>query len=412
MSEMLPGMRRDLEFFPIQYGGEQLVLIRDHLGLVQEGKAIPVPMYQLMTLLDGSMSMVDLQTFLMRQGGGVLVGREEIQRLLAQLDDSFLLDSPRFMEAKRKVVSRFAGESIRSCSHVGSAYPADPDELRKKLEEVLSSGPAEPIPALPPIRAVVSPHIDLNAGKRGYANAYNALKGASPSRVVLLGIGHRLADGLFSLTEKDFKTPLGTVRSDKPTVQRLRSGAPAAFSQDDFIHRSEHSIEFQVLFLQHLLPEESFSIVPILCGSIQSCVPEYRRTAYLEKAGGFLGALHSLLEEDPEGTLLIAGVDFSHIGMKFGHQLPASSLEPQARAHDGELLNALCGMDADGFWGESARVGDRFNVCGFSALACLLEVLPGCRGEVLSYECWHEEPTRSAVSFASMVFRSKMKAEG
>jgi hypothetical protein len=32
--------------------------------------------------------------------------------------------------------------------------------------------------------------------------------------------------------------------------------------------------------------------------------------------------------------------------------------------------------------------------------------LPQCQGELLHYEIWHEEPTRSAVSFASLVFTS------
>jgi len=61
-------------------------------------------------------------------------------------------------------------------------------------------------------------------------------------------------------------------------------------------------------------------------------------------------------------------------------------------------------MNADQFWKESERVRDQYHVCGFSALACLLEVLPECRGTVLDYEIWHEVPTQSAVSFASVVF--------
>jgi hypothetical protein len=389
MADPLPGMRRDLEFFPIQYRGEQLVLIKDHLGLVQEGKALPLPLFQMMALFDGTRSLIDLQTLLMRQGGGVLVGSEEIKGLLARLDESFLLDSERFSKARDKVVADFSREPVRNCSHSGNGYPAEPDELRRRLD----------------IMAVVSPHIDLAVGRNGYANAYNSLKGSSPSRIIVLGIGHRMADRLFCLTEKDFQTPLGVVRSDKAAVQRLRASAPEVISEDDFAHRSEHSIEFQILFLQHIFPENSFTIVPILCGSIHSCVPQYRRSAYLERAGAFTDLMRSILLEDSKQTLLIAGVDFSHIGPKFGHELDASTLEPQAKTHDRNLLEAMCRMDGECFWDESAKVEDRYNVCGFSALACLLETLPPCKGELLGYECWHEEQTRSAVSFASMVFR-------
>jgi AmmeMemoRadiSam system protein B len=111
-----------------------------------------------------------------------------------------------------------------------------------------------------------------------------------------------------------------------------------------------------------------------------------------------------MLHEPGQDTLIVAGVDFSHIGPKFGHDLPATAMENQARTHDQSLLEHLSMLDADGFWDESRSVRDRFNVCGLSALACLLEVLPQCRGEILHYEIWHEAPTRSAVSFASAVF--------
>ncbi|MCJ7593831.1 MAG: hypothetical protein MUO52_03535, partial [Desulfobacterales bacterium] len=68
------------------------------------------------------------------------------------------------------------------------------------------------------------------------------------------------------------------------------------------------------------------------------------------------------------------------------------------------LLGHLARLDADQFWGESTKEKDQYNVCGFSALACLMEVLPPCRGQILEYLTWHEEATRSAVSFAAMVF--------
>ena len=44
MHEEHPTIRMDLEFFPLEHNGKQLVLIRDYLGLVQEGKAVEVPL--------------------------------------------------------------------------------------------------------------------------------------------------------------------------------------------------------------------------------------------------------------------------------------------------------------------------------------------------------------------------------
>ncbi|MBN1101789.1 MAG: AmmeMemoRadiSam system protein B [Deltaproteobacteria bacterium] len=407
MSERLPPMRTDLEFLPYRHEDRQLVVIRDHLGLVQEGKALPLGLFRLLSLLDGQRSMVDLQTLLMRERGGLLVGSDEVESLIAHLDESYLLNSERFRKRRDEIVEGFTSMSVRPCSHCGRAYPGEAEGLRSRLGEILSSQDQAGRRFRGDLKALVAPHIDLSVGQRTYASAYRELRGASPTRVVLLGVGHQLTGHLFCITEKDFETPLGLVHCDRSSIRKLWDSSGVAIAPDDFLHRSEHSIEFQVIFLQHLLLEDSFEIVPILCGSIQSAVPEYGREAYLQKAGAFLGTLRGLLEGGAGETLLVAGVDLSHVGPKFGHEMPAAHLEARTKAHDQTLLEALCRLDADAFWGESGRVRDRYNVCGFSALASLLEVLPPSRGEVLGYEIWHEEPTQSAVSFAAMAFREE-----
>jgi MEMO1 family protein len=405
MKDILPPLRRDLEFFPLQHEGKQYVLIKDHLGLVQEGKAVELPLYQLMTLLDGSRTLRDLQILLMRQQGGMLVGSDEIKRLVDQLDASFLLESDRFTEAMEQIVGQFTALETRPCSFCGHGYPSDPDELRKRLDEIVNSSP--PAPDQGKIVALVSPHIDLSVGAKAYGSTYQFLRYTFPGTVVILGIGHHLASGLFSLTEKDFDTPLGTVKTNRELVRKLKDGGGDVFTPNDFSHRSEHSIEFQVLFLQHLLKQNTFTIVPILCGSLLAGLQEYGREAYRRKAGPFLERLEQILSVKGNETLLVAGVDLSHTGPKFGHDQPARSLQNLSEAHDRILLKSLVSVDADTFWEESRRVKDRYNVCGFAALACLLEVLPDSRGQVLRYEIWHEDATRSAVSFASAVFTGK-----
>jgi len=377
--ETPPIARHDLEFFPVQHQGQQLVLIRDHLGLVQEGKAVGLHLYHMMTLLDGTTTLRDLQVEFMSQKGGVLVGMDEINGLLANLDESYLLDSERFKNAKERIIADFSSQRIRPCSHCGKSYPENPSELRDRLDEILNSEPSisEPDGKL---SALVVPHIDL--------------------------VGHQLQNTLFSLTDKDFETPLGITRSDRKAIGRLRKSGRDIIASDDFAHRSEHSIEFQLIFLQHLMADKTFTIIPILCGSLQADLPEYSREAYQGQTGRFLDELRSILNDPEQETILIAGVDLSHTGPKFGHEMPASNMQPRSEEHDRNLLTNLTRLDADNFWEESRRINDQFNVCGFSALACLLEILPQCQGELLHYEIWHEEPTRSAVSFASLVFTS------
>jgi hypothetical protein len=197
---------------------------------------------------------------------------------------------------------------------------------------------------------------------------------------------------------------LGTVDTDRDVVDRLIQAGDHIISNDDFPHRDEHSIEFQVLFLQHVLQNSHFTIVPMLCGSLLGSMQEYSRESYQSMAGDFLGLLEHVAGD--RRTIVVAGVDFSHVGPKFGHDMPASALLDQSEAHDSRLLDSVCATNADGFWAASQEVNDRYNVCGFSALACLLEILPPSQGHLLGYQTFKEAATQSAVSFAAVLFVS------
>jgi hypothetical protein len=396
-----PKARRDLEFFPAQSGNQTLIVIKDRLGLVQEGNAINPELYKLLSVLDGSQSVRDIQVELMRQQGGRLVSTEEVEALLNQLDSSYLLDSPRYREARMELVTRFSAQKVRYCSHAGLSYPKEQQALTKRLEDILA---IEQAPNLPSgrVTALVAPHIDLEAGKRVYSSAYQAISGLKLERVIVLGVGHSMTDAMFSISDKNFETPLGRAETDGKIVRELMDAGGGVLSSDDFVHRDEHSIEFQLIFLQHLFTDSTFTIVPILCGSLMASLPAYDRQAYRSKGDDFLKVLASAAGDD--GTIMVAGVDLSHVGLKFGHDTPASVIMRDSEEHDRQLLDFLCSRNADGFWEESKKVNDRYNVCGFSALACLLETLPPSQGTLLSYETYREEPTKSAVSFAAAIF--------
>ena len=395
-------VRKDLDLFPVQSADRTLIVIKDKLGLVEQDRAISPELYKVMIMLDGANSLRDVQIELMRHQGGRLVSMEEVEELVKQLDNSFLLDSPRYRDAKRKIVDRFTAQRIRSCSLAGLSYPERKEDLRRRLEEILNTQALTETPQ-GKITALVAPHIDLEAGKRVYSSAYQTLRhGAAVKRVIVLGVGHSLSEGMFSLTTKTFETPLGRVETDVEMVRELMKAGGDILSADDFVHRDEHSIEFQVIFLQHILGGSSFVLVPVLCGSVLASLPLYTREAYRSKGGRFLQVLADAAKDDE--TILVAGVDFSHVGQKFGHDMPASLMVNESEKHDRALLHFLCDGNANGFWGESIKVEDKFNVCGFSALACLLEVLPGGHGKLLAYETYREEPTKSAVSFAAVIF--------
>lgn len=47
------------------------------------------------------------------------MGADEINGLLAHLDESFLLDSERYRNTKNEIITDFASKRIRPCSHCG-----------------------------------------------------------------------------------------------------------------------------------------------------------------------------------------------------------------------------------------------------------------------------------------------------
>jgi hypothetical protein len=398
--------RKDLEYIPVMHQGQKVVVIRDHLGLVQEGKAVLAQVYQFLVLLDSVRDMQELQCELTKQSGGDLVSQEELARIITKLDDAFLLDSDRFHQAREQIITDFACQNLRYPFHAGKSYPESPEDLTRFIDSVLSSSTAQP-DVQGQVQAIVAPHIDISLGKKAYACAYSPLFNKEPCRVIVMGIGHSLSQGIFSLTDKDFVTPFGVLPCDTDSVNTLREKGQHVLSSNDFVHRAEHSIEFQTLFIHHVLRSRAVSLVPILCGSCQIGLPEYSREAFLNTTGDFLHELQALINRPDEETLIIAGVDFSHIGPKFGHDTSAKTLESEARNHDSQLIQALCDNDPETFWHVSAEVDDRYHVCGFSALACLLEVLPSSDGSLLCYDMWHEEATHSAVGFAAVCFSAR-----
>jgi AmmeMemoRadiSam system protein B len=396
-----PRLRDDLDVVPATVGEQEALVIRDHLGLIEDPVVLRGDVLGVLGLFDGSHTVREIDVAMVRQRGGLLLTRSVAERLVAELDGAFLLDSDRFRDARASLARAFAEQPVREPAFAGASYPADASELRDRLDAVLAEAPVGT--GVRPL-AVVTPHIDLEVGRKAYAAAYGAVRGVVPRRVVILGTGHRMDRGVFCLTSKDFRTPLGAVETDKEAVDALRRAGGEVVAADDFPHRREHSIEFQVVFLQHVLKGHTFRIVPILCGSLVARPPERPEPSGEPGVKRVLEELRGIVSSPARDVLVVAGVDLSHIGPKFGHDRPAAAIEAESRAHDSALLDALCRRDAGAFRAESRRVEDRFNVCGFSALACLLEVLPECRGNVLHYDVWHEQATRSAVSFAAVVF--------
>jgi AmmeMemoRadiSam system protein B len=401
--EPIPRVREDLEVIPTSCQGGKALLVRDFLGLIREPVILQGDALWIVGLIDGKRTVRDIQLELVRLKGGVLADAGAIGRLVLEFDSACLLQSARYLSEKEKTLTDYLKLEVRPSSHAGVSYPARPEELRAFLDSILgSAGTDGPGGVRDGLCGLVAPHIDLEIGKKVYASAYRSIRSGRPRRILLLGTGHSLDDAYFGLTEKDYETPLGLVKTDRKAVRALKKAGGKAVSPYDISHRREHSLEFQLIFLQHLFGP-SFTAVPILCGSFGPDLARVSCPSDIPEVAGFLAALRALREEDPAHTLLIAAVDFSHIGPKFGQRERASSVLLEAKKHDHALIDALAAADIRGFWEESRKTGDRYNVCGFSTLASLLDAFPEVKGRLVDYEFWKEEATQSAVSYAAIV---------
>jgi len=182
---------------------------------------------------------------------------------------------------------------------------------------------------------------------------------------------------------------------------RLKKAAGALAEATDFGHRQEHSVEFQLLFLQHLLGND-FQLVPVLCSSFYAWHEVARRPAEIPGLKPFLAELDNLAAD--EQTLFVAGVDLSHVGLKFGHPRSASQMKEETVSFDHDLIEALLAADPVQFWHYAQPADEIYNVCGYSALALLLEIFSGREAIFLGYDLAEEQTTQSAVSFVALAF--------
>ncbi len=402
----VPPLRTDLDLVPIEHDGRAMVLVRDPLDLVPGDRVFSLDILRIINSLPPGAVHGDFQNALTRAGGGQTVGLDQVRELVQGLDQFHLLESESLIQARRAVVDQWQGLEVRPAALAGSAYPEDAGELSVWAADIVAlSGTYEPRGRL---ACLVAPHIDPQAGAAVYGAAYGALaampEAERPGRVVVLGTGHNMVHGLVSLCAKDFQTPLGRMATDRAAVDRLARAAGQSLAPDDFTHRSEHSVEFQAVFMHHLFGPDAPALVPALFGSGHG-LPEYSRQAFLDALGPFCEELAGLMAD--KDTLLLVGADLCHIGPKFGHTLPASDLAPGATAHEKRLLDAMTGLDPESLWDESVLVDNQYHVCSFLSLAVAVEavrILGGVEGRLLDRGLWREELTNSAVGFAALAF--------
>lgn len=416
MSVTLRPHVRAVDILPVEQDRDLIFLLRDPEGLSQP-MAAPYAAAVLVTLMDGERTLAQIQDEFRAQLGSS-VPLAELERLVRELDEAFLLEGNRFEAFRKKQVERYLAAPARRAVHAGSAYPDDPDDLRDALAGFFTSskGPGQPKTAASggQLRAVISPHIDLHRGGPAYAWAYRQIIEQSDADVfVLFGTAHHAMDQLFSVTRKDFETPLGTVRTDIEFISRLaghlalqNNGHELELFADEFAHKQEHSIEFQVVFLQYLLgAKRPFRIVPVLAGSLHEFLVNGGRPDGCPEFRAFVTAMKATIAESSDRVFFISGADLAHIGTQFGDPWDVDDQRlTELSTDDRQLLEAACHGDAAAVFDHVAAGKDRSRICGLAPIYTMLEVAGPLRGELLAYDQAVDDERSSCVSFASVAY--------
>lgn len=409
---------RPVEIIPVKRRGGPWFALRD-----PEGFGDPVELTSgavlLASLMNGRHTLAEIQSLFKRQADAT-VSMADLKALTAQLERAHWLEGVPFEEFRLACLHDYLSDPVRPAAHAGGAYAGKPEALREQLAETFT-GPAGPGNVGPAARSngrklcgIVSPHIDLHRGGETFAWAYKALVEQSRADLfVIFGTAHNPMDQWFSFTRKDFDTPLGVVKTHQAFIDGLETrladdpdGRRLDLFEDELAHRLEHSIEFQVVYLQHLLGgKRPFQIVPVLVGSFYQLVQDGRHPDQVPEILAFARAMRAVADEHPGRVCFISGADLAHIGQQFGdeHLLDEDRLAQQA-ADDRRLLAAACRGDRAGFFQHVADCGDCNRICGLSPTYTLLQVIAPARGKLLRYDQAVEPDATSCVSFASLAF--------
>jgi AmmeMemoRadiSam system protein B len=390
----------NLEFMPSPVEDRPGLLIRDAYGYSDAVLIIPPPLVHCLECFDGEQTDLELRQRLVEITGQLDVSGIK-DHLLEALGNSGFLHNEIFEELREAKHKQFQDSEVREPAHAGSGYPDDCDAARRTLAEYLTGGGEQEGDDL---IGIAAPHVSPFGGWQTYRSAYSALGELHRERIfIVLGTSHYGQPNRFGLTRKKFVTPYGTARPELKLINELAQ-EPAAVVED-YCHAVEHSIEFQVVFLQHLFGPE-IRVVPVLCGSFAESIRNGGRPDDTDSVRSFLDCLAGIAAREGRKLMWVLGIDMAHMGARYGdsfHALANTGVMQGVSRRDRERIDQIEKADAASFWSLVQENQDDLKWCGSSPVYTFLRAVPGARGATRGYEQWNIDE-QSVVSFAALSF--------
>ena len=404
MSSLLPRLRMNLDFMPSPSPEHPGLFIRDPYHFSDAMLVIPPPLVQCLRFFDGEHTDLDLREALVRITGDLDVSKLQ-QHLLETLSAAGFLEDELFARMEQERRQAFAEAPVREPAHAGSAYPEDAGAMKEQINQWMAGAEGKAA-ADGNLLGIAAPHVSPSGGWQSYRDAYRMIGEEHRNKTfVILATSHYGEAETFGLTRKTFRTPLGATRIETPLVDWLEAHGGSGVRMEDYCHSFEHTVELQLIFLQHVLGPD-IRILPVLVGS-------FARSIYLggspeddDKVKAFLNALGELREREGDRLFFVLGVDMAHMGARYQDEFSAIAGEgamQEVESRDAARIARIKALDAAGFWDLVRDRQDDLKWCGSSPFYTFLKTGPKSKGELLRYEQWNIDE-RSVVSFAGMAF--------
>jgi len=399
----LPILRHDVQISVHQEDGESYLVLHDPFSFADGPIMVHSDMVDVLQSCDGVTTIAQLA-----EAANVEVDGPEMTRLilfLRQMDEMGYFEGASYEQRKLNELEVWSALAERPAVCAGATYPAEAAELRNYMEALLrndvtterrsdeiTQGRNDEAVVAPV--AILMPHIDFRVAPAVYGPGFAPLQDHEADLVIMVGTSHYWADDAFILTEKDFTTPLGTVKTDVDLVRTLTESMPGV-AKTDIAHRPEHSLELHLVGLQHTWEGRSYTVVPILVtmAALENGV--------LEQAAEVLR--EAVAASGRKAIWLISG-DLAHVGKKFGDDLPAQAFIGDVKGADQRLLEHLRSASPQAYHSEILATDHAYRVCGHAPTVLALTAVRPTSGTVVAYDIWDETETQSAVSFASVLF--------
>lgn len=197
---------------------------------------------------------------------------------------------------------------IRSASHAGSWYSADPSILTQQLAGWFNKAPKSQAGA----RVLVGPHAGYTYCGARLAESYSVWDLSETKRVFILGPSHHVyfKDSVLLSPFASYETPLGNLEVDLDICNQLKSSTGHSLfkSMSESVDEDEHLFEMHMPFLVYRCKQEGKpmpKIVPIMISSLSTNVHEE-----------VVKALSPYFADKQNSFVILS--DFCHWGRRFG----------------------------------------------------------------------------------------------